>query len=386
MRYVRNSKLKTQNYSTGRFQWLDSVKGLAVIWIAFYHCLLSYGSGSLPWPITLYSLFGLVRQCAHGSVFGSFSCALEGVIAAIIQRGPQAVGVFILFSGFGLTYSLAKRGGFETSWAVWYRRRLTRLFPVYWLAHLVFLVSPFASLHDPVDYRFLLSFFGDRVFPIEKMFFYLVPAWWFMGLLIELYIFFPLLFKLMDRLGWMKYLGLCILSSAVAKYVLVDIVDANGYYEMGGFFVCRLWEFGAGMVLGKLMAERPESVLDRLLSWKGFFAGAIVYTLGLFSYQPNFLYVFSDGLTAVGLSVIMIHVAYRLDGAPGLGRALALAGVYSYSIYLLHQPYVMYVGEKLRPHSLGVFLVFASAVAVLIALGSMCLEYAVNRAVKHFFP
>ncbi len=383
---TRNSKLRTQNSSTGRFQWLDSVKGIAVIWIAFYHCLLSYGSGSLPWPITFSSLLGLVHQCARGSVFGNFSCAFEGVIAAIIQRGAQAVGVFILFSGFGLTYSLAKRGGVETSWALWYRRRLTRLFPVYWLAHLVFLVSPFATLRDPVDYRFLLSFFGDRVFPIDKMFFYLVPAWWFMGLLIELYIVFPLLFRLMDRLGWMKYLGLCVLSSSVAKYVLVDIVNANGYYEMGGFFVCRLWEFGAGMALGKLVGERPDWVLGRLLSWKGFFAGAILYSLGLFSYQPNFLYVFSDGLTAMGLSVILLHVAYRLDTAPGLGRSLALAGVYSYSIYLFHQPYVMYVGEKLRLHSLGAFLVFASAVAVLIALGSMGLEYAVGRTIKHFFP
>jgi peptidoglycan/LPS O-acetylase OafA/YrhL len=370
--------------SAGRFQWLDSVKGMAVIWIALYHCLLSYGSGRLPWPITFASLFGLVHQCAQGSFVGNFSCAVKGIIAAIIQRGPQAVGVFILFSGFGLTYSLAKRGGFKTSWALWYRRRLTRLFPVYWLAHLVFLVSPFAVLHDPVDYRFLLSFFGDRVFPIDKMFFYLVPAWWFLGLLIELYIFFPLLFRLMQRLGWVKYLGLCILLSVAARYVLLDIVNANGYYEMGGFFVCRLWEFGAGMAMGKLMGERPDWTLGRLLSWKGFFAGAIVYTLGLFSNQPNFLYTLSDGLTTLGLSVILIHVAYRLNSAPGLGRSLSLAGVYSYSIYLFHQPYVMYVGERLRPHSLGVFLVFACVATLLVALVSMCLEYVVNRTANFF--
>ena len=369
--------------SADRFQWLDSVKGMAVIWIALYHCLLSYGGGNLPWPITPGSFSAFVQQCAQGSVFSDFSCALEGIIAAIIQRGPQAVGVFILFSGFGLTYSLAKRGGLNGSWALWYRRRLTRLFPVYWLAHLVFLVSPFTVLHDPVDYRFLLSFFGNRVFPVDKMFFYLVPAWWFLGLLIELYIFFPLLFGLMQRLGWVKYLGLCILLNSAANYVLLDIVKANGYYEMGAFFVCRLWEFAAGMTMGKLMGERPDWTLGRLLSWKGFFAGAIVYALGLFSDQPNFLYIFSDGLTATGLSVILIHAAYRLDSIPGLGSSIARAGVYSYGIYLFHQPYVMYAGEKLRPYSLGAFLVFASAVTLLVALVSMCFEYAVNRTVSH---
>ena len=381
---TQNSKLKTRNFSTGRFQWLDSVKGLAVIWIALFHCLLCYGGESLPWPITFGSFSGFVQQCAQRSAFGNFSCAVETIIAAIMQRGPQAVGVFILFSGFGLAYSLAKQGGLKTSWALWYRRRLTRLFPVYWLAHLVFLVSPFAVIRDPVDYRFLLSFFGDRVFPIDKMFYYFVPAWWFMGLIIEFYIFFPLLFKLMDRMGWVKYLGLCILLSSAARYVLVYIVNANGFYEMGGFFVCRLWEFGAGMAMGKLMGERPDWTLGRLLSLRGFFAGVIVYALGLFIYQPNFLYIFSDGLTAMGLSVILIHVAYRFNSVPCLGRALAKAGVYSYGIYLFHQPYVVYTGEHLQPYSLGVFLVVAFAVIVPIALVSMCFEYTANRAVNLF--
>ncbi len=369
-------------FSTGRFQWLDSVKGMAVLWIALYHSLLAYGSGSLPWPIAVGSFSDFVQQCAQGSAFGKLSCGVEAILAGIIQRGPQAVGVFILFSGFGLTYSLVKRGGFQTSWALWYRRRLTRLFPVYWLAHLVFLVSPFTVLHDPIDYRFLLSFFGDRVYPVDKMFFYLVPAWWFLGLLIELYIVYPLLFEFMQRVGWVKYLGICILLSVAARYVLFSVLEANGYYEMGAFFVCRLWEFAAGMALGKLIAEAPDWTLGRLLSWKGFFAGIIIYTLGCFAYQPNFLNFFSDGLTAMGLSVILIHAGYRFDTIPGLGRWLARAGVYSYSIYLFHQPYMMYLGEKLVPHSLAVFLVLASAATVIVALGSMCLEYAVNHGVN----
>ena len=260
-----------------------------------------------------------------------------------------------------------------------------RLFPLYWLAHLVFLVSPFVTLHNSFDFRFLLSFFGDRVYPVDKMFFYLVPAWWFLGLLIELYIVFPVLFNLMQRLGWVKYLGVCVVLSSASRYLLTAVVHANGYYVMGAFFVCRLWEFAAGMALGKLMAESPGATLGGLLSWKGLLAGAILYTLGLFAYQPNFLYSFSDGLTTMGLSVILIHAAYRFDRVPGLGKSLAMAGVYSYSIYLFHQPYVMFAGEKLRPWSLDVFLVLALAVIVLIALLSMSLEYAVNRGVSRLF-
>jgi peptidoglycan/LPS O-acetylase OafA/YrhL len=368
---------------TGRFRWLDSIRGLAVIWIALFHCLLSYG-GNLPQPFTFGSLFDYVRQCAQGSAFGNLSCATEGIIVAVIQRGAQGVGVFILFSGFGLTYSLVRRGGSPDSWLAWYGHRLLRLFPVYWLAHLVFLVSPFAVLHDQIDWRFPLSFFGDRIYPIDKMFFYLVPAWWFLGLLIQLYLFFPLLYALLQRLGQVKYLGFCILAGSVARYILADVVQANGYYEMGAFFVCRLWEFGAGMALGKIMAQHPEATLSRLLCPKGLLAGVIIYALGLYAYQPNFLYTFSDGLTAMGLSVILINAAYRLDKAPGLGKTLAGAGFYSYGIYLFHQPYVMYAGEKLRSYDTGIFLVCAFAVTGVVVAGSICLEYGANRAANLF--
>lgn len=365
-----------------RFEWLDSVKGVAVLWIALYHCLLAYGSGKIPWPITLYSFSDYLRLGAHRSALGNLVHAAAGIIAAIIQRGPQAVGVFILFSGFGLTYSLVRRGKSKAPWTTWYRRRLTRLFPVYWVAHIIFLVSPFTVLHGHIDYRFLLSFVGDRVYPVEKMFFYFVPAWWFIGLLIELYLFYPLLFRLMERMGWIKYLGLCIVLSVASRFILDDVVKANGYYEMGAFFVCRLWEFAAGMTLGKLMAERPEWTLEGLLSWKGFVAGAIVYVLGVYFYQPNFLYLFSDGLTSMGLSAVMIPLAYLADRLPGLGKALAKTGVYSYSIYLLHQPYVMYAGNMIRSQSMGAFLGIACAVTGLVVLGSISIEYGVNRAVN----
>ena len=44
----------------------------------------------------------------------------------------------------------------------------------------------------------------------------------------------------------------------------------------------------------------------------------------------------------------------------------------------------MYAGEKLRSCSLGVFLILASVVIVLAALGSMFLEHAVNGTVTRF--
>ena len=281
-------------------------------------------------------------------------------------------------------YSLVRQGG-PPGWANWYKRRFLRLLPVYWFAHLLFAVSPFQYQHDPIDYRFLLSFLGDRVYPVDKMFYYLVPAWWFLGLLFELYIVFPFLYRLMQKLGALRYLALCIVLTSVCRYVLVWVFPVNGDYTMGAFFVCRLWEFAAGMVFGKLMAETPQMVLEKLFSWKIFFGGVVVYALGRFTYQPNFLYSFSDGLNAMGLSVIMIHLASAIGRVPAAGKALATAGIYSYGIYLLHQPYIMYIGEKLRPFPFSVFFVASAAMVVLVSFAATHIEYAVDRIVGRCF-
>ncbi|MHC1729136.1 MAG: acyltransferase family protein [Syntrophobacteraceae bacterium] len=369
--------------STARFQWVDSVRGMAIIWITFFHCFLAY-DGGFPWPVSISSFPAFLEQCAPDSPLGIFSCTVEGMIAGLFQRGAQGVGVFILFSGFGLTYSLVKRGGKEPAWGNWYRHRLFRLLPIYWLAHLVFLVSPIQYKPDPIDYRFLLSLFGERVYPIDRVFFYLVPAWWFVGMLLQLYIVFPILFRLMQRLGSAKYLALCIAVTSVARYLLFGVLEANGNYIQGGFFACRLWEFAAGMALGKLIAEEPDKSLKWLLSLRAFIGGIFLYALGALTYRPDFLYSFSDGLTALGLSLIMIQLASLTDRVPLLGRSLALAGIYSYSIYLFHQPFIMYAGDKLRPYHLWGFLVLASAITVLIAVACMGVEYSVNRISGRF--
>ncbi|MER3469007.1 MAG: hypothetical protein C4314_03320, partial [Thermoflexus sp.] len=61
-----------------------------------------------------------------------------------------------------------------------YMRRFLRLFPLYWVGHLFFLIfnnlsgwRPFS----PLDPRFALSLLGLRFLP--DVFHFISPAWWF---------------------------------------------------------------------------------------------------------------------------------------------------------------------------------------------------------------
>jgi peptidoglycan/LPS O-acetylase OafA/YrhL len=370
---------------TFRLLWLDAMKGVCILWIAVFHCFLASDTGRYPWPMGLPRLFAFIQDCGPATILGKLGCTLEALVAALFQRGPQPVGIFILLSGFGLTYGLTKTGEPEGGWGRWYKRRLLRLYPMYWVAHIVYLISPFVHRQDPLDYRFVLSFLGDRVIPVDKIFFYVNPSWWFFGLLIELYLVYPLLYKAMRRFGPAKFLTLCALVTVLSRYLLFGVLEASGNYIQGAFFGARLWEFAVGMVGALLYRQRPSAVEGGLFSYPVLVGGLVIYVLGLYAYQPNFLYAFSDGLVATGLFVMLAHLMrWILCNTPKAGALLTTVGVYSYGIFLLHQPYMIYFGQRLRGASLLYFTVAAAVLITFVSVGSIFIERYVNRLTSGF--
>lgn len=366
-----------------RLAWIDIAKGISILLIIFFHFFGAYDNGRYPWPFGLSSFAGFIADHAAHSAWGSFGCIVEGCFAILFQRGPNAVGVFLVLSGFGLTYSLTKSGDPEepkSGWMEWYKKRVLRLFPMYWVAHAIYLVSPFIDRKDPLDYHFLLSMLGDRIVPVSTMFFYLNPSWWFFGLLLELYLVFPLLLRLLKKLGSTRFLILCALFTIISRYIFFGILEASGNWVQGAFFGARLFEFAAGMVLAVVYRRHPSRVEEGLSSWKVLLGGIVVYTLGSYSYQPGFTYVFTDGLLGTGFFVIIGFCARLLSKVPLVGSTLSLAGVYSYGLYLLHHPYMIYAGERLNGGTMTNFIIFGAAIVSLIALFAIPLEFWVNRA------
>ena len=368
-----------------RIRWVDGARGIGILWIAFFHTFIAYGYGHYPWPLGFSNFPSFIQECTAATAFPI--CGLEGLIVALQQRGAQTVGVLLVLSGFGLTCALAKSEAPQDGWRSWYSRRLVRLFPLYWAAHLVYLLSPIAYEQDPIDIRFLLSFFGNRILPVETMFFYLTPAWWYFGLLLELYLVFPFLFILLRRIGPAAFFGACALFTIASRYVLQSLLEAHGYWSMGAFFGARLWEFAAGMSLAAFY-QRNERQTERVLfSPLGFGVGVLLYLGGVYSYEPHFFYTVSDGLTGTGLFVIIAHGAIWVKRMPLLRTWIPRVGAYSYGIFLLHQPYVMFCGRLFREHDVGfgLYMVAASAVVGAICLLCIPLEKGVERLVGRFW-
>ena len=155
--------------------------------------------------------------------------------------GFHAVGAFIILSGWVLMQSTASRAASApVTWGQWYRARILRLYPMYWVAHLVYLVSPFVARFEEVDSRIVLSLLGLRFVDITMNFMYLNAAWWYFSMLIQLYLIFPLLFWTARRLGPWTFLFIACAIGFFARYVLLILWPQHGLWLLGGFAISRL--------------------------------------------------------------------------------------------------------------------------------------------------
>ena len=336
-----------------RVLWLDISKGLAILVVVYFHFYKTYFEhGSVPPP-------DWVRA---GQAF-SFATGLVELLKfswfTISNLGFHAVGVFIVLSGWALMQSTARRvERGHVNWLGWYRARLFRLYPMYWVAHIVYLISPFVARFEDVDGRIVLSLLGLKFVNISMNFYYLNAAWWYFGMLIQFYLFFPVLFWTARKFGPSVFLLLALIVGFGTRYLLLVAYPQNGMWVQGGCALCRLPEFALGMALG-MWTTRTERIERFLLNGAGFIAGLVLYPAALQLYHNAFTYVFVDFATGLCGFLVIVGVAGAISHFSHLAKCFALLGTYSYGLYLIHQPYVIWLGLRIRDQPISMFLLIA---------------------------
>jgi peptidoglycan/LPS O-acetylase OafA/YrhL len=351
-----------------RLLWIDISKALAICFVVYFHFFR-----------TVFEHYQLPPNDWSGAIAGAVSFLRSGWWQ-ISGLGFHAVGAFIILSGWTLMQStMARAESGDVAWGKWYIARFTRLYPMYWVAHIVYLISPFIARLEPVDDRIIISLSGLRFINIEMNFMYLNAAWWYFAMLIQFYLIFPLLFWAARKFGaWIFLIAACALGFLV-RYILLDVHPVHGLWVLGGFAVCRLPEFALGMALG-IWQARSARVEWFLLRGPGLLAGLLLYPVALWLYHINYVYV--DFATGACCFLVIAGVAGLISHAGSVAKVLSVIGAYSYGLYLIHQPYVIWLGLRVRPMSIVAFLfVFLITLAVLSAWGTL-LEKATNSLVN----
>lgn len=295
--------------------------------------------------------------------------------------GEQGVQLFLIASGFGLTWGLLHRTDPYRSFALgkFYLRRAERIFPLWWGAHLLFAATWLLAGWgiQPTEPSFFLSLLGIRFTP--ALFYYFSPAWWYFGLLVQLYLVYPLLWAGLRRLGPLRLLLITCACAFLARGIgLYAFGSYLGPWQRGAFFVTRLPEFAFGISLAAWIFSAPEQAERRLRAPTTILAAVLTYALGIalsLTLGGMIAAPFLLGVSAfIALYAVLATTSQRVSSRvlqPGLWT-----GQHSYSLYLVHHPWVM----LLVPTSLGSplrILGGVAAAAALTLISALILEWGV---------
>lgn len=363
----------TPTAANERLPWLEPLKGVALLWIVWNHYAERLFGGPFfmnpdpAWPPLAERWQQLAPLTGHG---------LWDLPANLVRWigwcGDQGVELFLILSGIGLAFGYA-RPGFAA--APFYRRRLLRLLPSWWMAHLLFFsIAVLLSLPTGGKW-FFTSLLGLRFLPANI--YTPVPAWWFVPLLLQLYLLFPLLRAGLLRLGTARFLWLVVGGSLLLRGAGLLLCErlAGGVWldawSRGAIALSRLPEFAAGMALGQALADRRQRVEAWLRAPSTLLHGAILYALG---FGASFtLLGMAPALLLLGLGAFVLLL--RVCGG-GRHAVLRWVGEHSYSLYLVHHVLILWLlpSSGVRGIAIGTLLVL-----LLLVPSALGLEAAVAR-------
>ena len=364
--------------------WLDYMKAIALVWIFLNHTAEQlFGSPLIANPFTGWPpLQERISQLQPLSDYGSLNAPIN-LLRYVGWFGDQGVQLFIIISGFGLTWGLlARQAGEPLKLWPFYRRRAERVYPLWWAAHLLVLglVLFFPLQLGVLNSNFILSLIGIRA--TETSLYYLVAAWWYIGLLIQFYLIYPLLWEGLRRRGplWLLTVG-CIVAFTIRLLGLLTLDSYLDAWSRGAIFITRLPEFIFGISLAAWLYQSREKV-DRHLRRRATVAAALlIYTAGMLLSLTLLGMTVAPFMLGLGALIVLYNVLGGKDTPRprnANARFWTWVGQHSYSLYLMHHLVILLVLPRgVAPNSAQKAIRIVLAVVATLA-SSIALERGVQ--------
>jgi exopolysaccharide production protein ExoZ len=285
------------------------------------------------------------------------------VLGKVFIDGADAgVSIFFIISGFVMHVSGAKlERNLNGAW-IFIRRRIARIFPMYWLLTtfklLIAVLVPTAILHNYPDFLFTLSSYA--LIPVldaaGKLRSPLYSVGW--TLLHEMFFYYIFALSLMLRRQPLVYCSFGIIALWLSGLVM-PITSALGLLctsELNLFFV-------VGMALASL--HQTGFRLSRWFSFLVLLAALSMITNSEFrGIQSLYLGRFNIGATLLVLALLSIEIPFF----PRFKELLIGLGGSSYSLYLIHPilaPFICLLLVKLSFDSFYFVLLTTTALCVI---------------------
>ena len=277
------------------------------------------------------------------------------------------VDAFFVISGFLMALLYGDVNSRETI-LDFYRRRLSRLLPAYFVVlALTILISALVALPhefwDASRYGYWsavllpnIGFWLDASY-FESAYFRPMLNFWSLGVELQFYLFFPLIAICHRR--WPT------IVIAVSLLSLLLFVGMSTVSPKSAFFLtpCRIWQFMIGFYIARL----PRLPLPR-----GTGEAALVLLVGLIlaaSWMPIGAAWLAIGTALLSGFFISAGLTPKIESSR-LSAMMQVLGKYSYSIYLVHFPIIVFVahepfaGTNLQLGSAGAYVLVLALTAI----------------------
>ena len=330
--YARKPKFHIQMISSAgprkRIEFIDFAKGFAILGIILFHY---------------------------------FRLSETVLLAKAVMFGGAGVHLFILASGFGLPLS-----SLATSVWPFYKRRLTRiLIPYYVFITFLFILNQFYVIYpDGTSYAYIGHIFWFKMFD-ESIIGSFGGHLWFISLIIQLYLVFPLLYQIKKRIGNLFFFIVILIISVSYWFIVIMLgKEDSGVYT--SFFLQYLWEFSAGMILADLFIKKRFKFWDQnpfvltLTSIIGIgLMGFLAVKGGRIGRELNDIPA-AIGYTSFAVLSYLIATKYIQP----MIRAFLYIGKFSYELYLTHV-FVAIVLSRYLFHSTDLTISFMESLIII---------------------
>ena len=361
-----------------RLYGLDFLKIFAIIWICLYH-FLDYRNG-----------WGLGAYFDKGELLQFF--ASDGILFAIpkliASMGGIGVHIFIIASGLGLALSV--RGG-DLKLLEFFKKRVFKILPLYWalLAIILILSIIKGSSINYLDYatHFLgiHTFFPDFTYSIST------PLW-FIGVIIQLYLLFPILYKLIKKIH-----PIIIILGAIVIQIFLNTFFVQ-LFDGGRFFTEFILSFVAGIYLGNLISKDKikfnlqKSIL--LIIFGVFGMVALIFKTKLQIPADIIGLMFSFISISIFIGIFNIFNSKSNFFIPNLPegslcyaditkKALIFLATISYPLYLTHYLVLTHILPKLPQLPFVLEMILFLILAFILSLYSFLLKFILQISIKY---